>query len=338
MGNNTPKLSIIVPVYNVKDYLDKCISSILSQTFRDFELIIVDDGSTDGSEDICDSYAKSDQRIQVYHQENQGQAVARNFAIRIAKGEYLGFVDSDDWVEQEMFDHLMNSAHNNNADVVVCRLQTVSEKGDITKIFGYEESLMMDKIQATTEILRDDKMQSFPVNKIYKKTLFEGVEFPANRYFEDTATIYKVIYNADVVVSIPYIGYNYRFNPNSTCNNISIGYSKRVKREYDNALAFGERYIFCKNDNALSDVRLICADKAYMRMRSFLHLQAHKKIKLTCSQKNEIDTIMKSFSMKDLKHFSFFQKMDFITYKYCKPILFSYLKLVAIVRPMSRDL
>lgn len=338
MGNNIPKLSIIVPVYNVKDYIDKCISSILSQTFMDFELIIVDDGSTDGSENICDSYAKSDQRIQVYHQENQGQAVARNFAIRIAKGEYLGFVDSDDWVEQEMFDHLMSSARKNNADVVVCRLQTISEKGDITKIFGYEESLMMDKIQATTEILRDDKMQSFPVNKIYKKTLFDGVEFPANRYFEDTATIYKVIYNADVIVTIPYIGYNYRFNPNSTCNNKSLDYERMVKREYDNALAFGERYVFCKADTMLSSALVDCANKAYMRIRAFIHLQAHKGFELANEQKDEISKIMYSFSLRDLKEFSWMQKLDVILYRFCRPLLYAYLKVISLIHPMSKDL
>ena len=181
-------------------------------------------------------------------------------------------------------------------------------------------------------------MPSFPVNKIYRRSLFEGVEFPPDRYFEDTATIYKVIFNAKRIVNIPYIGYNYRFNPNSTCNNKSIDYSKLVKREYDNALAFGERYMFCKNQDSLSDVRVICADKAYMRMRAFLHLQAHKGFELSKKQKAEISNIMNSFSLCDLKNFSWMQKIDVILYRYCRPVLFLYLRFIALTHPMSREL
>lgn len=338
METEKPQISIIVPVYNVEKYLDKCLSSILSQTFTDFELILVDDGSTDGSGEICDRYAESDARVRTYHQKNQGQAVARNYAIRKAKGEYLGFVDSDDWIEPDMYGRMMLSAHEDNADIVICRLQTITEKGSISKIIGYDSSHIMSRDQATSEILRDEMMPSFPVNKIYRRSLFEGVEFPPDRYFEDTATIYKVIFNAKRIVTIPYIGYNYRFNPNSTCNNKSIDYSKIVKREYDNALAFGERYMFCKNQDSLSDVKVICADKAYMRMRAFLHLQAHKGFELSIKQKAEISDIMSSFSLCDLKNFSWMQKLDVILYRYCRPMLFLYLRFIALIHPMSREI
>lgn len=333
-----PKLSIIVPVYNVKLYIDKCITSILDQTYHDFELILVDDGSVDGSGDVCETYAKLDLRVQVYHQANQGQAVARNFAIGKANGDYIGFVDSDDWIQPEMFEYMMTAAKDKNADVVVCRLQTVSEDGNVIDVLGYEESLMMDKIKATEEILRDNNMQSFPVNKIYKKSLFNGLRFPSNRFFEDTAIIYKVIYNANLILTIPYIGYNYRFNPNSTCHNKSIDYQKQVKREYDNALAFGERYMFCKKDARLKNVLKDCANKAYMRMRAFIHLQVHKGLELTTDQKEEIDAIMKSFCLEDLQDFSIVQKMDMIVYQYSKPLLSLYLRILALIHPMSRDL
>ena len=338
MDNLTPQLSIIVPVYNVRDYLDKCILSILSQTFNDFELILVDDGSTDGSGEICDRYAETDKRVRTYHQKNLGQAVARNFAISIARGEYLGFVDSDDWIEPEMYEKLLVSSFTENADVVICRLQTVTEDGTITKIIGYDASLVMNRIHATAEILRDEMMPSFPVNKIYRKSIFEGLEFPPDRYFEDTATIYKAVYNASKIVTIPYIGYNYRFNPDSTCNNKNMDYGKIVKREYDNALAFGERYIFCKSEEALSDVRTVCADKAYMRMRAFLHLQVHKGFELTDKQKAEISNVMNSFSLCDLRNFSLVQKLDVMLYRYCRPLLYIYLRLISIIHPMSREL
>lgn len=334
-----PKLSIIVPVYNVRQYLDQCIQSILDQSFKDFELILVDDGSTDGSGDICDNYKEKDTRIIVIHKKNGGLSSARNVGIKVARGAFLGFVDSDDWIEPEMFEQMLICADNNDADIIVCRLQMVSENGGtIVEVTGYDECLTMNRWMATQEILKDDLMRSYAVNKIYRKSLFEGIEYPADRYFEDTSTTYKLIYKANNIATIPYIGYNYRFNPNSICNNTNIDYSKQVKREYDNALAFGERYMFCKQDEKLADVRVVCANKAYMRMRSFIHLQAHKHILLTSKQKQEIDTIMKSFEFCDLKDFSWVQKMDMIAYKYCKPLLMLYLKLLSIVHPMSRDL
>lgn len=332
------KLSIIVPVYNVKQYLDKCILSILNQNFKDFELLFIDDGSTDGSGDICDKWAYKDDRIKVVHKTNGGLSDARNIGIRKSSGEYIGFCDSDDWIELDMFNELISEALANDADISICRLQRVSSEGEVIEVIGYEGHNIFDRDTAMKEVLRDEPLPSYAVNKIYRRNLFEGIEYPLNRYFEDTATTYKLISRANKVVTTPYIGYNYLNNPNSLCNNSSIEYLKRIKREYDNALAFGERYIFCKNDSALSDVRVICANKAYMRMRSFLHLQAHKKFQLTDNQKKEVDTIMKSFSLEDLKDFSLFQKMDFIAYKYVKSIYSLYLQFLAVIHPMSRDL
>lgn len=331
-------LSIIVPVYNVKPYLDKCVASILNQSFADFELILVDDGSTDCSGEMCDVYKSKDCRIKVIHQRNQGQAVARNRAIKEAKGDYLGFVDSDDWIEPDMYKLLLDTANETKADIVICRLQRIGVEGEILEITGYDKYVQMNRTQATCEILKDDVLRSYPVNKLYKKSLFDNIEFPANRYFEDTATIYKLIYQSDIVATTPYIGYNYRFNVTSTCNNKVVDYSKQVKREYDNALAFAERYMFCKSDDNLRDVRHICANKAYMRMRSFIHLQVHKGFELSEKQKKEIDMIMKSFSLDDLRDFSIGQKVDAIAYKYCKPLLYAYLRVLALIHPMSRDL
>lgn len=333
-----PQLSIIVPVYNVKQYIDKCIESILCQSYKNFELILVDDGSTDGSEILCDKWNKIDTRIRVFHKNNGGLSDARNVGIKHSYGEYIGFCDSDDCIEPDMFQELMSTAINNDADVSICRVKCVNLQGEIIDILGYNEFKVMNRRIATMEILRDEIMKSFAWNKIYKRKLFNGIEYPFNRIFEDTATTYKLISCANKVAVTPYIGYNYLMNPNSLCNNVSIDFSKRVKREYDNALAFGERYIFCKNDNSLTDVRTICANKAYMRMRAFLHLQAHKRFELTDKQKAEISNIMNSFSLCDLKNFTLVQKLDVMLYRYCRPLLYIYLRLISIIHPMSRDL
>lgn len=338
MEANKPRLSIIVPVYNVEKYLDKCLSSILSQTFTDFELVLVDDGSTDGSGEICDRYAESDNRIHVIHKKNGGLSSARNQGIITARGEYIGFCDSDDWVEPDMYKELMSAALNESADIAICRLQRITSQGNILDTIGYTNYCTLDNCTATKEILRDEPMPSYAVNKVYKRSLFEKIEYPLDRYFEDTATTYKLVSRANKIATTPYIGYNYLYNPDSLSNNKSIDYSKIVKREYDNALAFGERYMFCKNQESLSDVRVICADKAYMRMRAFLHLQAHKGFELSKEQKAEISNIMNSFSLCDLKNFSWMQKLDVILYRYCRPMLFLYLRFIALIHPMSREL
>ena len=115
-----PLVSIIVPVYNVEPYLTKCITSIIKQTYRKIEIILVNDGSSDGCGKICDEFAKKDERIRVFHTENKGLSAARNYGIARASGDYLDFVDSDDWIEPDMFAFLVNSAIGNKADIVYC--------------------------------------------------------------------------------------------------------------------------------------------------------------------------------------------------------------------------
>ncbi|MGL5150605.1 MAG: glycosyltransferase family 2 protein [Clostridium sp.] len=131
-----PKISIIVPVYKVELYLEKCIDSILNQTFKDFELILVDDGSPDRCGEICDEYAKKDNRIKVIHKENGGLSSARNAGLDIAKGEYIGFVDSDDWIEVNMYEVLYNLCCDNDADIVSCKALNLYEGKDIVKRFN----------------------------------------------------------------------------------------------------------------------------------------------------------------------------------------------------------
>lgn len=129
-----PQISIIVPVYKVEQYLHRCVDSILNQTFTDFELILVDDGSPDKSGQICDDYAENDSRIIVIHQANQGAATARNNGIKTAHGEYIGFVDSDDYISKNHFEYLVNTAIRENTDIVMCNYNFVDQNGNITRM------------------------------------------------------------------------------------------------------------------------------------------------------------------------------------------------------------
>lgn len=123
-----PKISIIVPVYKAEPYLKKCIDSILNQTFKDFELILVDDGSPDRCGEICDEYALKDSRIKIIHKENGGQSSARNVGLDIAQGEYIGFVDSDDWIEPDMYKKLFKVLKNDNVDMAICNINSIKDK------------------------------------------------------------------------------------------------------------------------------------------------------------------------------------------------------------------
>ena len=125
----SPKISIIVPVYKVEPYIHKCIDSILNQTFKEFELILVDDGSPDNCGNICDEYAKKDNRVRVIHKENGGISSARNIGLDVSNGEYIGFVDSDDYIKLDMYERLYNSCKVNNADISIIGTIEVDENG-----------------------------------------------------------------------------------------------------------------------------------------------------------------------------------------------------------------
>ena len=132
---NRPIISIIVPVYNVESYLERCIESILNQSFKEFELILVNDGSTDSCKDICNEYKTKDKRIKVIHKENGGLSSARNAGLDIARGKYIGFVDSDDFINKDMYKTLFNTIQDNNSDMIICDYYKVNEENNDTIIF-----------------------------------------------------------------------------------------------------------------------------------------------------------------------------------------------------------
>ena len=205
------KLSIIVPVYQVEAHIDECITSILDQTFRDFELILVDDGSLDRCPAICDVYTQKDSRIRVIHQKNQGLSAARNTGLQAARGDYIGFVDSDDFIEASMYEKLLDNLEREKADISVCGRYKVwgdkkiqEQKSNVYKV--------MDSAQALA-LMNTNVLGYFDVaawDKIYKRSCFKGIEFPEGKLCEDWFVMYKLFFNARRIVydSIPL--YNYR--------------------------------------------------------------------------------------------------------------------------------
>lgn len=197
------KISIIVPVYNVEKYLTKCIDSIINQTYKDLEIILVDDGSTDNSGQICDQYAIKDNRIKVIHKENGGLSDARNVGIKNSTGEYLSFIDSDDYIDKDMIECLYNAITDTNSDIAVCGKYIEKETG---KYYLKNVNLQLkiyDSKEALKSILTNNLIDVSACDKLFKKTLFRDIKFPKNKYFEDMGTIYKLI---DLCNSIVHIG------------------------------------------------------------------------------------------------------------------------------------
>ncbi len=207
-------ISVIVPVYNVKDYLEKCVNSIINQTYKNLEIILVDDGSKDESGKICDELKEKDCRIKVIHKENGGLSDARNAGIKIATGAYIGFVDSDDYIEEDMFETLHRIIKEHNSDISIVSFNEIY-KGKTIGVRNSKNLERMNKIEAMKELLIDSKIQSYAWNKLFKRDLFNGIEFPTNKNFEDIATTLLLFEKANKVVLLEEPKYNYVRRDNS---------------------------------------------------------------------------------------------------------------------------
>ena len=212
-----PVISIIVPVYKVEKYLVKCVNSILNQTFSEFELILVDDGSPDECPKMCDELAQKDSRIKVLHKENGGLSDARNAGIEVATGDYLGFVDSDDYIAPDMYEKLYGLITENGCDVAVCGAVVVKEDEE-AEYTDSDEVLVLDRNEALHEMIQKRLFAVNTWNKLYKKELFREIRFPKGMLYEDLATTYKLITEAKKVCYSPMKKYAYLQRQGSIMN------------------------------------------------------------------------------------------------------------------------
>lgn len=200
MNISCPEISIIVAVYNGSEYLRRCINSIQNQTIKDLEIILIDDGSTDGSGAICDDLEKSDARIRVIHQKNSGLSHSRNVGIKNARGKYVGFVDADDWISLDMYEILYNDIKSNNGEISSVKYQIISNDNEIekTKTANIEVLQGIDKLRRYLEVGISNRSNLYSAcTKLYKKSLFDNIHFPEGKRFEDMATNYKLIQAAE---------------------------------------------------------------------------------------------------------------------------------------------
>lgn len=213
-------ISIIIPVYKVEKYLEKCIESVLKQTYTNLQIILVDDGSPDNCGKICDEYAKRDSRIDVIHKVNGGLSEARNVGISKAKGRYIGFVDSDDYIKENMYEILLNLIKKYDADVSICNLYDVIDGNEYirNKENGIREYSRLDILK---EVLLDKNIQSYAWNKLYKKELFDEVKYPIGKKYEDIGTTFYVFEKCNKIVVTSEPEYYYLKRSDSLVNNVT---------------------------------------------------------------------------------------------------------------------
>ncbi len=256
-AQKVPLISVIVPVYNVEKYLPKCVDSIMKQTLNDIEIILVDDGSTDFSGDLCDEFSREDNRICVIHKENGGASSARNAGIESAKGKYLMFVDGDDWVEPKFCEAPYIIAEKNNADTVAFGYKNVYSDGIVVNSEEYkEEGILSEEIKL--ERIKDD-INIAVWNKIFRKELFNDLRFPEGFTCEDLAITHKCIYESDKVYLTNQYLYNYRRNRyGSAMNSLTLKYYSDwfilAQKRYDDLEVWG---IDCSDDRVNLAINLI---------------------------------------------------------------------------------
>ena len=258
-----PKISIIMSVYNTAAYLHQSVSSIMGQRFKDFELIIIDDGSTDGSSAICDELAAQDERIRVVHKINSGQADSRNIAIKMATGNYVGFVDSDDWIEPDMYEFLYEQAQSSNADAAVCsyweEYKNCSKErvNDHVGVFSHDEAYRIYFFcqNVTTYLL-------WPM-LIKRRLLIK--EIPQLRFCEDTAVVLDWISGAEKVVITNKSLYHYRMRKSSVMH-----IDRQVQRAYINLDIIHNRSLAARKCGVISKKEIDSYDA-----ESYLYIAQH---------------------------------------------------------------
>mgnify|MGYP000782511135 FL=1 len=268
-----PLISVIVPVYKVEPYLDKCISSIANQTYTNMEIILVDDGSPDNCPAMCDAWAEKDNRIRVIHQKNQGGGAARNAGLDFASGGLIAFVDSDDYIAPDMYAHLYELLKA-GADIAECSYVEVAGD-DAVFACGYETRSYTAQ-EAMAENIRDRVFRQLIWNKLYRRQMVDGVRFPTSKKIDDEFFTYRVLGNANTLIHSTKVCYAYRQQSESVMHSMPI--SKRIQA----VEAKTQRHTYIKNhfpeltDLSTRDLWFTCIYQGQLALRALNKAEAEK--------------------------------------------------------------
>ena len=272
---DTPKtnISVIVPIYNVEPFLRRCVDSLLRQTYTDFELILVDDGSPDNCGSICDEYAVSDPRVRVVHKPNGGLSDARNAGLAIAQGEYIAFVDSDDWVAKDYLERLMTALTDTGADICECDVFRTSGDENISPIEQRAPSIF-STVNALEQLIYDGIFRQHVWNKLYRREVIADILFPKGKTNEDEFWTYRVFGNAKKAAKISDVLYFYFQRPGSI-----MGETYSLKRlDALEAKLQRQQYIDSKFPKLSQQARLnLFGSCIYAGQMSLIHLSREQR-------------------------------------------------------------
>lgn len=283
---NEELISVVIPVYNVENYIKKCIDSVINQSYKKLEIILVDDGSNDNSSIICDEYKEKDNRIKVIHKKNSGLSEARNSGIDIAKGKYIAFIDSDDYISNDYFEYLYKLLIDNNADIAVCDYQLFSDK--------LKNKKQKEKIETFFSLEILEKMLYGNHNlisawcKLYKKSLFNNIKYPKGQCYEDVNTTFLLYEKSQKVVISNLKKYFYLVRKDSITNQNFSERNFDIIKSNDEMIEYLSKYneleVALKRRKLFSRISLLCK----MITSNYNGNEKNKIIKYIKNNKNDI--------------------------------------------------
>lgn len=322
-----PLISVIVPVYKVEPYLSRCIDSILSQTFTDFELILIDDGSPDNCGKICDEYAQKDNRIQVIHKENGGLSSARNAGIdwvfANSNSQWLTFIDSDDWIHPQYLELLLSGANSTNTDICVCEYTETSEFSDFENL----NKVNAQKLSTEDFFVNHHVTAIIACCKLYKKNCFENIRYPLGKLHEDEYTTYKILFEKSYVSYLKDPLYFYYTNPDS------IVRSEWTPKRLDAINAFQEQILFFEKNRYTNAAKIV---KEILLWYISTQIDAVRNLGSYHSYLRKLKKMLKSYIRKYKEELDLSIKINSDIYKKAYPIIYKiYWFLIYMIEKLS---
>ena len=288
--NNDPLISIIIPCFNAEKTLEKCLESVVQQSYANLEIIIIDDGSTDETSLIYNKFQSNDERILVLKQQNSGVSKARNTGVKAATGDYICFVDSDDWAELNYCSELYSLLVGENADISIVEASYEDENGNVLCSKPISDEKIFDGNRALVLLLEDQEIQSHPWGKLFKADLLKNVHFPENlKCFEDYSTLFKIFNKAVKVVKSNEKLYHYIQREDSLSHNLS------PETAYQFFLAIMEVFEFWRNSAKVGDRNKIIKNIVRKLLMVLKRITRNTKEDEMKSEKDEIRRAFNSF-------------------------------------------
>lgn len=312
------KISVIVPIYNVDSYLEKCLKSLVSQTLKEFEILLINDGSTDGSQKIIDEFQdRFPEKIKAFYKQNGGLSDARNFGLDKARGDFLAFVDSDDYVSENMLEEMYDLAIKNNAEIVICNLQKVNEKGGITQKLTQIPN-MPERIELEENFSVFSDISYFACNKIFKKELFEGKRFQKGMHFEDIELIPQILLQCKTLAKTNAYHYYYLERTNS----ISKSHTEKgldILNAVENVEKTFHKSKYAHKKNELKNFQILEGVYTYL---AYLAYVKDQKVYREMKSKLRCFSLARGISVKDLLLYRRFGKNYLLSLSYKKIIYY----------------